>query len=632
MYNKGWHTYGLLYRSDRNYTEAIKCYLNALRHDKDNLQILRDLSLLQVQMRDLQGYYDTRRKLLTLKPQQGNNWLAFGMSAHLLGYHDEAAMIIDLYDKTKKIEDKFEYSEMLLYKNMIIEESGKYAAALEHLHAVEHHVVDKLAWKEKRAQLLNLVGRYGDSESAYRTLIQNNPENQSYHKGIIAAKLAVPIAGRYEQLCQNLTEEQISTLESLYNELNKEHPRSLFVRRVPLEFLHGERFRTAFAKYICPNLRKGVPSLFTGLKALYTDKEKMAAISNFLTVAVDSLTTANTFPVGEDGCKDTPAEKEPPSSLLWTLYFAAQHYDKLHDHKKAIEQIERALAHTPTVIELYTLKAKVLKHAGDPTAAWSTYEKGRELDLADRYLNTKATLYALRANKVDVAEHTIALFTKEGADSQDVLYDMQCMWYEIESAASYFRTKQYGPCLKKLVAVDKHFADIVEDQFDFHTYCLRKMTLRAYISLLRLEDELYGLKFYVLAAKAIVNTYITIFDHPPTSKQDDSDAKQGMSKEKKKAAKLAAHKEAKKAAAAASTTTATTASATVAAAKPTSTKPADEDPYGEKLSLVADPLAEAYKFLVPLLKYSPDDVEVQLLACKLNLRRRIFYDLPMPCL
>jgi len=37
----------LLYRSDRNYDEAIKCYKNALRLEKDNIQILRDLALLQ---------------------------------------------------------------------------------------------------------------------------------------------------------------------------------------------------------------------------------------------------------------------------------------------------------------------------------------------------------------------------------------------------------------------------------------------------------------------------------------------------------------------------------------------------------------------------------------------------------
>lgn len=38
----------LLYRQDREYKEAIKCYLNALRIEKENLQIMRDLALLQV--------------------------------------------------------------------------------------------------------------------------------------------------------------------------------------------------------------------------------------------------------------------------------------------------------------------------------------------------------------------------------------------------------------------------------------------------------------------------------------------------------------------------------------------------------------------------------------------------------
>ena len=44
----------LLYRADRNYTEAIKCYKNALRLDKENFQIMRDLALLQVN--PYQGY------------------------------------------------------------------------------------------------------------------------------------------------------------------------------------------------------------------------------------------------------------------------------------------------------------------------------------------------------------------------------------------------------------------------------------------------------------------------------------------------------------------------------------------------------------------------------------------------
>ena len=47
-----WHVYGLVHRSNRDYHEAVKCYKQALKIDKDNMQILRDLSLLQIQVRE----------------------------------------------------------------------------------------------------------------------------------------------------------------------------------------------------------------------------------------------------------------------------------------------------------------------------------------------------------------------------------------------------------------------------------------------------------------------------------------------------------------------------------------------------------------------------------------------------
>lgn len=50
--------------------------------------------------------------------------------------------------------------------------------------------------------------------------------------------------------------------------------------------------------------------------------------------------------------------------------------------------------------------------------------------------------------------------------------------------------------LKILLAVVKHFDDFVEDQFDFHAYCVRKMTLRAYVQMLRLEDSIHKNIFY----------------------------------------------------------------------------------------------------------------------------------------
>lgn len=60
----------------------------------------------------------------------------------------------------------------------------------------------------------------------------------------------------------------------------------------------------------------------------------------------------------------------------------------------------------------------------------------------------------------------------------------------------------------------QHFSEIIEDQFDFHTYCMRKMTLRSYVGLLRLEDVLRGHPFYFRAAKCAIEVYLNLFDEP----------------------------------------------------------------------------------------------------------------------
>ena len=43
-----WHVFGLVHRGEKEYGTAIKAYVNALRIEKDNQTVLRDLAILQV--------------------------------------------------------------------------------------------------------------------------------------------------------------------------------------------------------------------------------------------------------------------------------------------------------------------------------------------------------------------------------------------------------------------------------------------------------------------------------------------------------------------------------------------------------------------------------------------------------
>lgn len=51
-----WHVYGLVHRTNKKYDEAVKCYRNALKWDKENIQIHRDLSIVQLQIREMGGF------------------------------------------------------------------------------------------------------------------------------------------------------------------------------------------------------------------------------------------------------------------------------------------------------------------------------------------------------------------------------------------------------------------------------------------------------------------------------------------------------------------------------------------------------------------------------------------------
>ena len=99
-------------------------------------------------------------------------------------------------------------------------------------------------------------------------------------------------------------------------------------------------------------LRKGVPPLFVDLLPLYSDPGKFAIIEELIQRWMKNLRENSTF----DG-----KLKEPATTLLWLMYYVVQHYDYKQEFGKALELVDEAIAHTPTLIELFLLKAKIYK-------------------------------------------------------------------------------------------------------------------------------------------------------------------------------------------------------------------------------------------------------------------------------
>jgi N-alpha-acetyltransferase 15/16, NatA auxiliary subunit len=223
-----WHVYGLLYRSAKNFPEAIKAYKFALKLDPESQQIQRDLALLQVQMRDYQGYIVSRRAMLQARSHMRQNWTALAVAYHLAGDLQEAENVLTTFEETLKSppsKTDFENSEAVMYKNSLIADMGQVEKALEHLEAAGKHNLDRLAVLELRAKYLTTLGRKEEAAKAFRALIDRNSECRSYYEGLATA--------------MGVGSSDHKALRAIYDAYAEKYPRSDSARRLPLDFLEG---------------------------------------------------------------------------------------------------------------------------------------------------------------------------------------------------------------------------------------------------------------------------------------------------------------------------------------------------------------------------------------------------------
>lgn len=502
-----WHVFGLLHRSDRNYKEAAKCYIQALKIEPENQQILRDLSWLQIQLRELGPYCETRRKLLVLKATSKQHWIAYAVGQYADGNYASANDILQSYFSTSNdVPIKFEHSEVILFQNMCLEKDGKCEEAIQHLKTNENVICDKLSYRVKLGQLHLLLGQFDASLAIWKDLLVEQPDNYKYHAACQCCVLQSNRADSAEilnfskmdipSIIFNLNSEQMTSLLHFYeNEL----PPSNTSKLIKLGILRGvseDRFRQALDEYLKKCLKSGYPALYNDVMALSTEidvtnsqRRKYATdavgLRDNLTfrVALDlvngyiqNLSTNGTFlPIDTSNTDMPPVVPETPTCLMWSYYLRAHLKSCLGQHNEALQDINLSIEHTPTGLDCIVRRARILKNHGDFSGAAVTMDYCRSLDLQDRYLNNKATKYLLRANRPTDAMNTIAMFTKHEGDAEQSLFDLQVIWYELEVGECYERMQQWGLALKKFHAVETHFLEFIEDQFDFHSFCLRKV-------------------------------------------------------------------------------------------------------------------------------------------------------------
>lgn len=245
----------------------------------------------------------------------------------------------------------------------------------------------------------------------------------------------------------------------------------------------------------------------------------------------------------------------------------------------------------------------------------------RDLDLQDRYLNSKSAKYQLRADQIVESIKTVELFTKVLIDINNKfdmkkelnpvvdLTEMQCFWFLTESAEAHKRSKNYCMALKFYYKIDKIFTEVFDDQFDFHSYSIRKCILRAYKDLIKFEDELHDHPYFKRAALGMISTFLAMHQEEIDALSNSFDELAICNQNKIKLEEISKKM---------------ISDATAAAFKLDPTKDAkldiDSDPLGLKY-LKVDKLSEALKFAQVVTKYSPGCIEGWIATCQIYIAK-----------
>ncbi|KAK6588628.1 hypothetical protein RS030_3475 [Cryptosporidium xiaoi] len=200
-----WHCLGTLYRSDFDYSEAIKCFKTALKFDKEDAVVLRDLGTCYIQLRNYEGFREIRNEIKRIRPDVRVNWIASALGNHLCGYINSTINVLIYMDKLAasegnlstidkkngKIEkvseygrpfaflDPFQRSELLLYFVKVLLDGNKYQQVYDFLIHNKDYILDKTDYYTILGNLLLKCGlNYTDEcKHCFNELLKLYPDD-----------------------------------------------------------------------------------------------------------------------------------------------------------------------------------------------------------------------------------------------------------------------------------------------------------------------------------------------------------------------------------------------------------------------------------------------------------------------
>eukprot|EP01053_Blabericola_migrator_P013037 Blabericola_migrator_1__13036@NODE_875_length_6200_cov_91_101745_g619_i0_p1_GENE_NODE_875_length_6200_cov_91_101745_g619_i0NODE_875_length_6200_cov_91_101745_g619_i0_p1_ORF_typecomplete_len864_score194_92NARP1/PF12569_8/0_11NARP1/PF12569_8/3_3e51TPR_19/PF14559_6/33TPR_19/PF14559_6/3_2TPR_19/PF14559_6/0_0012TPR_19/PF14559_6/4_5TPR_19/PF14559_6/17TPR_19/PF14559_6/4_9TPR_15/PF13429_6/0_67TPR_15/PF13429_6/2_6e10TPR_15/PF13429_6/9_6TPR_15/PF13429_6/1_1e03ChAPs/PF09295_10/2_1e09ChAPs/PF09295_10/86ChAP len=184
-----WRVLGNFHRLEGNFNEALKSFKRAVQCNPSDPQMLKDLSFLQLHLRQWVDFLATRNLLAECHPESKANFYAVPLALHLAGSPEKAAerlltwwsLAPEFLGDVAPIVD----AELSLYLVRLLEEAGMYDRALAHSTMALRTGVFKAknAMQVFEARLALRLNKIEEARQTYLDLVHGMPENLDYVLG-----------------------------------------------------------------------------------------------------------------------------------------------------------------------------------------------------------------------------------------------------------------------------------------------------------------------------------------------------------------------------------------------------------------------------------------------------------------
>lgn len=267
-----WHSLGMCQRQDKNFAEAFKAFKRAWATSPNNVNILRDLSSVCVQLRDWEQFVEFREKMVTIKSTIRANWIALSCGHRMLGHTKLAAAVMDVLTSIMDAGDTMaERSELHLYRVELELEHHSGQRALELLRQHDADIVDNQTKLQLRARAHVLLGQKGEAEKRYMELLRLGVAEADCIAALAQLrKIALDDSRRPRT--------EVTRYMEMLNAVLQACPRSEYAQRHLLDCVPVGQLRPHLERFAGRYIRRLIPSLFAVLKSLYGDADRVAVV------------------------------------------------------------------------------------------------------------------------------------------------------------------------------------------------------------------------------------------------------------------------------------------------------------------------------------------------------------------